>query len=156
MTQGASITTVNIESPTTNPGYALAGYNVNPISALGMLSQVAQSADTGTLPLNIIQGARLSDAGSTAALVVTRPILGISNFTTRLMTVLANGNAGFGIALPTARVHIAASTTLVAAMNLIVGVAPTTPNDGDIWLESNTNTGLKIRIAGVTKTISLV
>jgi hypothetical protein len=25
-------------------------------------------------------------------------------------------------------------------------------NDGDVWLESNTNTGLKIRISGVTKT----
>ena len=30
-----------------------------------------------------------------------------------------------------------------------------TPNDGDVWLESNTNTGLKIRINGVTKTINL-
>jgi hypothetical protein len=39
-------------------------------------------------------------------------------------------------------------------MRLGVGVAPT-PNDGDVWLESNTNTGLKIRISGVTKTITL-
>lgn len=30
-----------------------------------------------------------------------------------------------------------------------------TPTDGDVWLESNTNTGLKIRINGVTKTINL-
>jgi hypothetical protein len=36
-------------------------------------------------------------------------------------------------------------------LRLGVGVAPTTPNDGDVWLESNTNTGLKIRISGVTK-----
>lgn len=54
------------------------------------------------------------------------------------------------------KVTFVASTTLAAMMNLPVGVAPTTPNDGDVWLESNTNTGLKIRIAGVTKTISLV
>ncbi len=42
-----------------------------------------------------------------------------------------------------------------ALMKLEVGPAPSAPNDGDIWLESNTNTGLKIRIAGVTKTITL-
>lgn len=29
------------------------------------------------------------------------------------------------------------------------------PNDGDLWLEENSDTGLKIRINGVTKTISL-
>jgi len=68
-------------------------------------------------------------------------------------------NVGIGIvntSVATAKVHIAASTTTAAAMRLTPGSAPTTPNDGDIWLESNTNTGLKIRIAGVTKTISLV
>jgi hypothetical protein len=31
-----------------------------------------------------------------------------------------------------------------------------TPSDGDVWLESNTNTGLKIRINGITKTINLI
>jgi hypothetical protein len=40
-------------------------------------------------------------------------------------------------------------------MKLEVGPAPSAPNDGDIWLESNTNTGLKIRINGITKTITL-
>ena len=34
-------------------------------------------------------------------------------------------------------------------------VTNSSPKDGDIWLESNTNTGLKIRISGVTKTITL-
>jgi len=66
------------------------------------------------------------------------------------------GNVGIGVTAPTANLHIGASTTAKALMRLTVGPAPTTPNDGDIWLESNTNTGLKIRIAGVTKTISLV
>jgi hypothetical protein len=49
----------------------------------------------------------------------------------------------------------AASTTAAALMRLRLGVAPTAPNDGDIWLESNTTTGLKIRIAGVTRTITI-
>jgi hypothetical protein len=29
------------------------------------------------------------------------------------------------------------------------------PKDGDLWRVDNTNTGLKIRIAGVTKTITV-
>jgi hypothetical protein len=35
-------------------------------------------------------------------------------------------------------------------------VSNTKPNDGDVWLENNSNTGLKIRINGVTKTINLI
>lgn len=49
-----------------------------------------------------------------------------------------------------------ASTTSGALFNLPVGVAPTSPGDGDVWREDNTNTGLKIRINGVTKTISVL
>lgn len=30
------------------------------------------------------------------------------------------------------------------------------PNDGDLWLQDNTDTGLKIRINGITKTIKLI
>lgn len=56
----------------------------------------------------------------------------------------------------TAFLHIGAGTLGSAQIRLVAGVAPTTPNDGDIWLQGNTNTDLKIRIAGVTKTISLV
>jgi hypothetical protein len=66
-----------------------------------------------------------------------------------------NGRIGVNVVNPTANLHIAASTTLSALMRLGVGVAPNNTNDGDVWLESNTNTGLKIRISGVTKTITL-
>ena len=56
----------------------------------------------------------------------------------------------------TALLHIGAGTTGSAQIRLAVATAaPTSPNDGDIWLESNTNTGLKIRINGVTKTVTL-
>ena len=44
-----------------------------------------------------------------------------------------------------------AATTARASMNLATGTAPTSPVDGDIWREDNTNTGLKIRVNGVTK-----
>ena len=48
------------------------------------------------------------------------------------------------------------STSALSILKLAVTTAPASPINGDIWLESNTNTGLKIRIAGVTKTISLI
>jgi hypothetical protein len=75
-------------------------------------------------------------------------------------TTSLGGQVAVGISLgsgevPSAKVTIGASTTLQAAMKLHVGSAPTSPVDGEIWLESNTNTGLKIRINGVTKTITL-
>lgn len=56
----------------------------------------------------------------------------------------------------TAFVHIGPGIAGSAQMRLINGVAPSAPNDGDIWREDNTNTGLKIRVNGVTKTVSLV
>lgn len=58
--------------------------------------------------------------------------------------------------ISSAMLGFAASTTAKALMNLTVGVAPTSPNDGDVWREDNTNTGLKIRVNGVTKTFSFV
>ncbi len=48
-----------------------------------------------------------------------------------------------------------ASTTAIAGFNLPAGAAPSAPVDGDVWREDNTNTGLKIRINGVTKTITV-
>lgn len=50
---------------------------------------------------------------------------------------------------------LAAPTTAYTSMNLPSGTAPSSPNDGDIWREDNTNTGFKIRINGVTKTITV-
>ena len=69
--------------------------------------------------------------------------------------VSSGGLVGIGVTGPTAKLHVAASTTLAAMMRLEVGTAPTSPNDGDVWLESNTTTGLKIQLGGVTRTITI-
>lgn len=68
------------------------------------------------------------------------------------------GNIGLGSGIPsaTARLQIGASTTSLPQLNLVVGAAPASPNDGDIWREDNTITGLKMRQGGVTRTITLV
>jgi hypothetical protein len=53
------------------------------------------------------------------------------------------------------KVAFAAATTSFASLNIPVGGPPSAPADGDMWREDNTNTGLKIRINGVTKTITV-
>jgi hypothetical protein len=110
---------------------------------------------------NIIIGTNISLPNATANAINLGGILfgtGAYSATTGNPSINANtiGKIGVGVVTPTANLDIAASTTAAALMRLRVGSAPTTPNDGDVWLESNTNTGLKIRINGVTKTISLV
>jgi hypothetical protein len=67
-----------------------------------------------------------------------------------------SGRIGIGVVSPTANLHIAAATSVQALMKLEIGGPPTSPNDGDIWLESNTLTGLKIRISGATRTINII
>jgi hypothetical protein len=64
----------------------------------------------------------------------------------------AGGNVGFSTTAPTAKADIAASTTSAASLRLRSGVAPTSPNDGDIWYDG---TNLKMRVAGVTKTFTV-
>lgn len=53
------------------------------------------------------------------------------------------------------KVTFFAPGTAAATLNLPVSAAPTSPVDGDVWREDNTNTGLKIRINGVTKTVTV-
>jgi hypothetical protein len=65
------------------------------------------------------------------------------------------GNLGVGVYNPTAKVDIAPSLSTAASIRIRQGVAPTSPNDGDMWLEDNSLTGLKIRINGVTRTVNL-
>ncbi len=66
----------------------------------------------------------------------------------------ASGNIGIGGA-STAGVgwlQIIAGTTANAQLHLTAGVAPTTPNNGDIWFDG---TNIKMQIGGVTKTFTL-
>lgn len=64
--------------------------------------------------------------------------------------------AGIGTnAIATAFLALAAGTAAKSQINLPTGGPPTSPNDGDVWREDNTNTGLKVRINGVTKTITV-
>lgn len=119
----------------------------------------ADYTDTGEVP--VIYG---SGAGAKVSAIMTNSWQLYLNGTNATTTGSYIGNRlGIGFATApttnsqiTALLHIGAGTTSSAQINLVDGVAPTAPNDGDIWREDNTNTGLKVRINGVTKTISVV
>lgn len=56
-------------------------------------------------------------------------------------------------ATPTAAADLADSTTARASLRIRAGVAPTSPQEGDIW---NDGTNLRLRINGATRTIMLI
>jgi hypothetical protein len=87
---------------------------------------------------------------------------GTLTFDRDVMAVSSAGNLtlgvglGVGVAASTAAfLKIAAGTTAKAQVNLPTSTAPTSPVDGDVWREDNTDTGLKVRINGATKTITV-
>ena len=64
------------------------------------------------------------------------------------------GNLAIGSSSVTSSfLNIAAGTTAKAQINLASSTAPTSPVNGDIWFDG---TNLKIRVAGVTKTFTIV
>lgn len=66
------------------------------------------------------------------------------------------GVTGIGTAASSSTfLKLAAATTAKSVMQLTVGGPPTSPNDGDIWFESNTTTGIKVRINGVTHNFTI-
>jgi hypothetical protein len=73
--------------------------------------------------------------------------------TLKLMKSGGNVSIGLGATTASAILHLAAGTTSNAQLRLTSGTAPTSPNDGDIWFDG---ADLKMRIAGVTKTFTLI
>lgn len=67
--------------------------------------------------------------------------------------LLSTGNMFIGgTTTPTALLHLAPSSTARASLNLgNAGTAPTSPNNGDMWIESNT---IKVRLNGATVTVT--
>ena len=63
----------------------------------------------------------------------------------------AMGQAAATVA--TAQADLGASTTAAASLRIRSGVAPTAPNDGDIWFDG---TNIFMRVGGVTKTFTLI
>lgn len=105
----------------------------------------------GAVPTNVY-GVNIEDMSSVGA----TQVFGLRVLGTTVKSFIA-GRLGIRENVPTANLHIGAGSTTQAQMNLALSPAPTGADlhDGDIWREDNTNTGLKIRVNGVTKTITL-
>jgi hypothetical protein len=65
---------------------------------------------------------------------------------------LEAGYLGISNATPTAFADIKASAAAAASLRIRSSVAPTSPNDSDIWFDG---TNLKMRIGRVTKMFTL-
>lgn len=71
----------------------------------------------------------------------------IQSFANNSLAYFTNvAGVGFNVVSPTALVHIGASTTTASALRFASGVAPTTPNDGDIWYDG---TNLNFKLPGL-------
>lgn len=97
--------------------------------------------------LGVIDGVTAGTASASKAVV-----LDSSKNVTGVGTVDVTGLGVGKVAGSTNFVAIAAGTTAKAQINLAASTAPTSPADGDIWFEAG---GLKIRIGGVTKTVTV-
>lgn len=96
-----------------------------------------------------------SGSGTNADLRINRTETAVMSGAQYLIQAQVAGTDKFTVS-PTGKVTVGATTTASASLNIPVGTAPSSPVDGDVWREDNTNTGLKIRVNGVTKTISLL
>ena len=77
------------------------------------------------------------------------------NIGSGLSTQIGNGSGTLGVgkaAIGSATLGVAAASTLRASINIASGIAPTSPNDGDIWYDG---TNLNFRLGGTTKTFTL-
>lgn len=91
----------------------------------GLRTLSAPASDTGIVPLNIIEGSSHTTNAFTGIKNADRPILGVNNYLTRLLTILANGKVGIGISAPSAILDIVSTETSAWAtqvLNNAVGV----------------------------------
>lgn len=83
--------------------------------------------------------------------IIASPSNGIVTLTNQAQNGFTSLRLGAGTAA--GFLSVPAATTAIPHMNLAAGVAPTSPGDGDIWFDG---TAIKIRIAGVTRTFTVI
>jgi len=122
--------------------FSSTGTRVFYVSTQGITVNGSDSLGSASSPLIAI-----SAAGTTGFFQTAAGSIGISNVGILTLTLDSSQNATFaGTAITLA------SAAAKAGLRIPHGAAPTTPTDGDMW---STNSGLFIRIYGVTKTVTL-
>lgn len=129
---------------------SILGYNSG-INQVGAAYNILIGSGVGnniTSASNVVLiGKQLNAQSATTGnqLSIQNAIFGTGNSATG--TTVSSGNIGIYEVSPTARLHVAASTTGAASLRIPHGTAPTSPNDGDLW---TTTTSIYARINGST------
>lgn len=169
----------SIESPTWGVygrmfnGQGQAARNFKDTTASGATGDTAMFL----FPASNISASSAATYSVLATVYVTPPVVGTNVTATKLRAIYATGaiettsslsgqnltasgtsallgNVGLAkSSITTACAAVAAGTTAKSQINLAVGVAPTSSNDGDVWYESG---ALKMNQGGVVKTFTLV
>lgn len=154
-TLGNAVTdTTTINGATTIRSTAAAGFAVGAAAAGATPAFVVDCSTSSQVTGLKVVGAA---SGGTVAVVVTQAS-GNANLT---VNALGSGTIGIGtvstgtvsiVPILGATLKCMVSTTSGASLNLgNAGTAPSAPNDGDMWIESNT---IKVRLNGSTVTVT--
>lgn len=138
----------------TNGGMLITGLTNVTASGIALLFQGLQGHTAPTAASIVFKACKHNGTTSVADLAAAEIVAQFRNNATTLIEILGSGCAGFGATTPTALVHCGASSTARAGLRVVPGPAPSSPNNGDIWVDSTAHTA-HIRINGVTKTITL-
>lgn len=135
-------------------GFLATGFTIPTNTAIAFIFRGIQGHTSPTAANTVFIASKSDGSLGFVALAATEIAYEFRTNTTVLSTMLGSGNIGHLVAVPTAVVHIAASNTTRASLCLNPGAAPTSPINGDIWIDSTAHT-MHVRINGVTKTFTL-
>ena len=155
---------VGAKANTIGGGNIMRIYDIYPLSS-GGASAYIQTSRAGYSATNYVTSLVLKNNATTSSGTLTKTGVIVDMDTTTGVNVGFYTNAklnGFGHPIfigyatnttPTATIDIIGSEATQASLRIRSGVAPTSPNDGDVWFDG---TDLKMRVGGVTKTFTLV
>lgn len=111
---------------------------------IGAVTGLAEQSSLGTAAFEDITDFATSEQGYLADSAIQQEDLA--------PITLSGGSVGIGVTPAATALDLKASTTTNSQIRFRTGVAPTSPNDGDMWFDG---TALKLRIGGVTKTVTV-
>ncbi len=130
---------------------------IDPASQIFFIGDFNGDANGTYISADDAAGAITFSASSTPIAKITSSGLAVDTITELTLNAGTRmGKTGIMVGpVADAYLNVRAADASTSSMRMTHGTAPSAPVDGDIWREDNTNTGLKIRINGVTKTITV-
>ncbi len=141
---------VDVDKDTTNSNSTTAGLRVVDTAnvtdgntytksgtALVVNSNISAISGTITDTSKVATFTQSNSASTTDAVTISNVGTGASLVVDSNGLVVKNGKVGLGTNAPTAIVDIAASSTAAAGLRIRQGIAPATPNPGDVWQDGS-------------------